>query len=155
MPMMPLILHPAEIVHDERREQRDPAAVEDAVGKCESGERPKLPRDRPDDHCQRHTDKHRQERKPAPHAVSQAAEKKASGGASDTDHPDKQDGRGLWDAVVHRVGSKMCERDKYPERAEQAGDVEADKPPRLDRFTQGGPHRHRSGARSQRIAVGT
>src|SRR5882672_12109636 len=129
----------AEIVHDERRQERDEAAVEDAVGKRKGGERPQVGREGPYGLGERHAHEHRQERARAAHAVGEAAENEAPGGAADADHAEEQDGRRRGDAVIPRVGDEVDERDEQPERADQAGGVEAGEAAGSYRRAHGGP----------------
>jgi uncharacterized protein len=117
----PADIAPAEMVHDQGRKQCHPSAVEDAVGERERSERPKSRRDGPNGHGERHADMHRHERPSAPHAIGQAAEREASGGAAEANGPHKQDGRGSRDAVVERVGARWTNGTNTPnEQSRQA-----------------------------------
>jgi hypothetical protein len=69
----------------------------------------------------------------ATYPVGEAAEKEAPGGRTDADHAQQQHRRGGHHAVIPCIGHEMDERHKHPERADQAGSVEADETARPDR----------------------
>src|SRR5439155_25531797 len=105
----------AEITHDQRREQRDEAAVEHAIGEGEGGERPESRRGRPDREGESHADEHREQREAAAEPVGEPAEKEAPRRAADADDAEQQHGGGLRDAVVEGVGHEMDEGHEEPE----------------------------------------
>ena len=70
------------------------------------------------------------ERKRAPQAIGETAEKEAAAGAADADCGHQENGRRLRDAVIDGVGHEVNERHEHPERAEEAGGAKPDEPPR-------------------------
>src|ERR1700722_12705456 len=144
----------AEIIHDERGQDRDEAAVEYSIGEGESGEPPEIDGQRPDDQGERHTGEHDDQRALAAQPVGEAAKEEAARRTADADQSEEHDRTGLRDAVIERVRYEVYERDEQPERANQTCRVEAQESMGYYSFAHGGAARTRQrNARLQKIAI--